>query len=137
MRGRAEITDNVLVAIRAFLRPDKLRTGNTRRSHDRSITVQRSAGEESQDESVCSAGAPKQSYAASVEPPNEFGVAHPAGSKKKNHNRQWIFCDKIVTQPFAPTVALLETPDDRLLGPRKPALNLLPRNVCRNKQAHF
>ena len=97
MRGRAEITDNLLVAIRALFRADKLRTGNTRRSHDRSVTVHRSTGEEGQGESVCSAGAPKQSYAASVEPPNEFGVTHPAGSRKKNQSRQWIFRDRIVT----------------------------------------
>ena len=61
MRGRAEITDNLLVAIRALFRADKLRTGNTRRSDDRTITVDRSTGEEDQCESVCSASAPQQS----------------------------------------------------------------------------
>ena len=119
MRGRAEITHELLMAIRALFRADKLRTGYTRRSDDRTITVDRFAGEESQGESVCSAGAPKQSYAASVEPANQFGVAHPAGSKKKNQSRQRIFRDRIVTQRFAPTAVLLETPDGRLLGPKE------------------
>jgi len=116
MRGRAEITHELLMAISALFRADKLRTGYTRRSDDRTITVDRFAGEESQSESVCSARTPKQAYATSVEPPNEFGVAHSAGSKKKNQSRQRILRDKMVTQCFCADRCLDRTPDNRVRG---------------------
>ena len=39
MSGGAEVTNDLFVTIRTFFRPDELRTGNSRGSHDRAILV--------------------------------------------------------------------------------------------------
>ena len=68
MRGGDEIAHHLLVAIRAFLGTDKLRTRNTGRSHDRAIAVERAAGKQRYCDKVCSSAAPKQSQTVSIDP---------------------------------------------------------------------
>ena len=52
MRGGAEITHDLLVAIGAFIGPDEFRAGNAGRSDDRPIAIERSAGKERDGEHI-------------------------------------------------------------------------------------
>ena len=74
MRGSGEIAHNFFVAIRAFFHPDKLRARNTRRSDYPAIVIERTAGQQSDREKVCSRAAPEQCQPVSVGPlrPNGF-----------------------------------------------------------------
>jgi len=69
MRGGAEIADDFLVAIGAFIGPDKLRARNSWWSYDRAVAIECSAGEKSQGKKIGATGRPKQSPAMGEKPP--------------------------------------------------------------------
>jgi hypothetical protein len=103
MRGGDEIAHDFLMAIRAFVHPDKLRARNTRRSHDRAIAIERATGKQSYREKVCSTAAPKQSKAVSVDPLGHFGFPPHLrifyGEISRVNNKS---CNKMVTPILGP-----------------------------------
>lgn len=93
MRGGAKITHDFLVAIGAFVGPDKFRAGHAGRGHDRAIVVERSAGEERHGEHIRAADRPKQSQPMSIDPPNQPLGPHldrVLGKNARAHNRFFV-----------------------------------------------
>lgn len=84
MGGGAEIANDLLVAIGAFVSPNELRARHRRRSYDGAAVVECSAGEKSQGKEISATGRPKQSPAMSEKPLKQCAVPHPASVLKKN-----------------------------------------------------